>query len=170
MKRTRTDRTDPSVRTIVAELHAKGLGRNDISRHSGIPAGTVSSIARDLGLTFDRAAVCAPATEAKRQDNAVLRGQLIDRLYREANRKLTQLESEKTERWPTLVRGEGGIEETRRLDYIPAKDYAQVSQSVGYLVTHAARLESIDNPAGAAATSLLQALAERIGVQDAPNA
>jgi len=163
----RTARTDPHAQAAVAELHAKGLGRNDIARQSGISEGTVGNIARDLGLTFDRAAVCAPATEAKRQDNAALRAQLIDRLYREANRKLTQLESEKTERWPTLVRGEGGIEETKRLDYIPARDYSQVSQSVGYLVTHASRLESVDNPAGAAATSLLQALADRIGVRDA---
>jgi len=166
----RTARTDPHAQAAVAELHAKGLGRNDIARQSGISEGTVGNIARDLGLTFDRAAVCAPATEAKRQDNAALRAQLIDRLYREANRKLTQLESEKVELWPTLARGEGGVEETQRLSYIPARDYSQVSQSVGYLVSHAARLESIDNPAGAAATSLLQALAERIGVQDAPNA
>ena len=162
----RTARTDPHAQAAVAELHAKGLGRNDIARQSGISEGTVGNIARDLGLTFDRAAVCAPATEAKRQDNAALRAQLIARLYREANRKLTQLESEKTERWPTLVRGEGGIEETRRLDYIPAKDYAQVSQSVGYLVTHAARLEAVDNPTGQAAVSLVSSLAAQFGIRD----
>jgi len=162
----RTARTDPHAQAAVAELHAKGLGRNDIARQSGISEGTVGNIARDLGLTFDRAAVCAPATEAKRQDNAALRAQLIDRLYREANRKLTQLESEKTERWPTLVRGEGGIEETRRLDYIPAKDYAQVSQSVGYLVTHAARLEAVDNPTEQAAVSLVSSLAAQFGIRD----
>lgn len=165
MKRPRTDQSDSRAR-LVAEHHAKGLGRNEIARATGIPAATVTVIARALGLSFERTATAA-AVEAKRQDNAVLRGQLIDRLYREANRKLTQLESEKAERWPTLVRGEGGIEETRRLDYIPAKDYAQVSQSVGYLVTHAARLEAVDNPAGQAAVSLLSSLAAQFGVKDA---
>jgi hypothetical protein len=164
-KRQQRDRSEDQAR--VRSLHAEGLGRNEIARRTGFALGHVTKLCQEMGLSFDRALTVAPATEAKRQDNAKLRADLIDRLYREANRKLTQLESERVELWPTLARGEGGVEETKRLSYIPARDYSQVSQSVGYLVSHASRLESVDNPAGAAATSLLQALADRIGVRDA---
>lgn len=164
----RTARTDPQARKLVADLHAKGLGRNDISRETGISAGTVGNIARDLGLTFARASMSAPATEAKRQDNAALRAEILGRLYREANRKLSQLEGEGKAPWKTITKGSFGVEEVQELEFIPARDYAQVSQSVGYLASHAAKLESIDSPAAAAATSLLTALAGKLGVDDTP--
>ena len=163
------DRSDPRAGEISAMI-AAGKGRNEIARILGYPGVRVSHIAADLGLTFNRALRVAPATEAKRQDNAALRAEILGRLYREANRKLSQLEGEGKAPWKTITKGSFGVEEVQELEFIPARDYAQVSQSVGYLASHAAKLESIDSPAAAAATSLLTALAGKLGVDDIPSA
>ncbi|MCT2590548.1 helix-turn-helix domain-containing protein [Streptomyces sp. N2-109] len=43
-------------RTKLRSLHAEGLGRNDIARRLGRAQRTVSVLAADMGLTFNRTA------------------------------------------------------------------------------------------------------------------
>lgn len=67
----------PELRARVAELHAQGLGRNAIARHPdvGVSAATVSKIAREAGLEFDRAAT-ALMLRARQIDLAQARADL----------------------------------------------------------------------------------------------
>lgn len=53
-------------------LHGKGLGRSAIAAEQGRSAGTVTKLAAELGLSFDR----APTTAAKVADAAAQRAQL----------------------------------------------------------------------------------------------
>ena len=46
----------PQLRAQVAELHSGGMGRNAIAREVGVSTATVTKIAREAGLTFDREA------------------------------------------------------------------------------------------------------------------
>jgi len=72
-------------RAKVRELHAAGKSRNAIGRAIGRSGSTVSSIAADLGLSFERATT-AEATRAQQLDNAARRAQfaalLLDDLFR----------------------------------------------------------------------------------------
>lgn len=56
--------TPDEQRAEVVELARTGLGRNEVSRRTGIPATTVSRIAAEAGVSFDRSAT-ATATEAR---------------------------------------------------------------------------------------------------------
>jgi transposase-like protein len=58
------NRVTDKERQRVAELHAEGKGRNAIAREIGRSAGTVSSVAAQLGISFDRSAA-KKATDAR---------------------------------------------------------------------------------------------------------
>lgn len=60
----------------VKELHAQGMSRNDIARQLGRSGRTISRIAVELGLTFERAGATAAATAAKVADGQARRAQL----------------------------------------------------------------------------------------------
>lgn len=64
-------------RRRVAKLHAKGLNRNAIAREIGRAQSTVSKIARELGLSFDRSRTTA-ATQARQVDAKHRRAELAD--------------------------------------------------------------------------------------------
>lgn len=81
-----TDADREKVRT----LHGAGRTRNDIAREIGRSSSTVSKIAADLGLSFDRAATAA-ATAAKSADLAARRVTLAERLHDDAERLREQL-------------------------------------------------------------------------------
>lgn len=72
-------------RTQVAELHAKGLGRNSIAREIGCSVGTVTGIARELGLAFDRS-MTETAVAARKTDCAERRSRLEQQLLDDAER------------------------------------------------------------------------------------
>ncbi|MGP4019968.1 helix-turn-helix domain-containing protein [Saccharopolyspora sp. 5N708] len=59
-------------RERVRELHAQGKTRNAIAKIMGRSPGTISTIARELGLAFDRSATAA-ASAAKAADNKARR-------------------------------------------------------------------------------------------------
>ncbi|MEV0660140.1 helix-turn-helix domain-containing protein [Actinomadura luteofluorescens] len=59
-------------RQRVAQLHGEGKSRNEIARAIGRAQSTVSKIARELGLSFDRSRT-AKATEAVQADNKARR-------------------------------------------------------------------------------------------------
>lgn len=77
-------------RERVRQLHAQGLGRNQIAIELGRSAGTVTAIAKQLGLSFDRAATRA-ATVAKVRDVKALRAQLMQDLIDDARRLREQI-------------------------------------------------------------------------------
>lgn len=57
-------------RDQVRRLHAEGKGRNEIAADLGRSGRTISTIARDLGLSFARAAEVRAATEIRQADLA----------------------------------------------------------------------------------------------------
>jgi len=90
-------------RRIVAELHAEGLGRNEISRRTGIHQRRVSAIAAEMGLSFARGgARTKVATEARKADAAERRARIEAQALASAEKLLGQL-------WkPTRVYNFGG--------------------------------------------------------------
>lgn len=60
-------------RQRVRELHAEGKGRNEIAELLGRGGRTISTIAKDLGLSFSRAAEVRQATEIRQADLAARR-------------------------------------------------------------------------------------------------
>ncbi len=112
-------------RRQVAELHSQSLTRNAIAREMGRSGRTVSRIAADLGLTFERAQVRA-ATEARKQDAKARRAQLALDLLDDAARLRAQL-------WkPAVVFNFGGREnvyEEHQLDQPPAADQLKLVQA-----------------------------------------
>lgn len=87
MARPITDHDREQVRT----LHAAGISRNEIARTLKRSPSTVSKIARELGLTFDRAAEVAVATEVRRADLAARRADLALALQDDAEKLRAQL-------------------------------------------------------------------------------
>ncbi|HEY0699886.1 MAG TPA: hypothetical protein VGD43_19005 [Micromonospora sp.] len=64
-------------RRQVRELHSQGLGRNEISRRTGIHKKRVSAIAADLGLSFVRGEPTRAVVEAKKADVRTCRAALV---------------------------------------------------------------------------------------------
>lgn len=87
MARPITDQDREQVRT----LHAQGKTRNEIARMIKRSPSTVSKIARELDLTFDRAAEVAVATEVRRADLAARRAALALGLQDDAEKLRAQL-------------------------------------------------------------------------------
>ncbi|MES9804931.1 hypothetical protein [Streptomyces cinereoruber] len=89
----------------VRELHAEGLGRNEIARRTGRGPRTVSIIAARLGLDFDRTAT-EEATRARMADLAEKRAILAEALTDDALRLSAQV-------WePATIHSFGGKEHT----------------------------------------------------------
>ncbi|MCL3994438.1 helix-turn-helix domain-containing protein [Streptomyces lavenduligriseus] len=74
----------------VRRLHAQGLGRNAIAREMGRGPRTVSVIAAELGLDFDRS-MTAEATRARKADLEERRVLLAEALQGDAERLTEQL-------------------------------------------------------------------------------
>ncbi|MFK0296393.1 helix-turn-helix domain-containing protein [Streptomyces sp. NPDC090442] len=82
---------DDHDREQVRRLHAAGKARNEIAREIGRSPSTVSKIARDLDVTFDRAGEVAVATEVRRADLASRRTTLALTLQEDAEKLRAQL-------------------------------------------------------------------------------
>ncbi|WP_067470135.1 helix-turn-helix domain-containing protein [Actinomadura macra] len=68
---------DDEDRRRVADLHARGLSRNAIAREIGRSMSTVSKLAKEAGLTFDRRRT-AMATAARQEDAKARRVELAN--------------------------------------------------------------------------------------------
>ncbi len=147
-------------RQQVRDLHAAGQGRNDIAKAIGRSPSTVSKIASELGITFDRSTTAA-ATEAKQQDNKARRAAIVARLYQRAEHVLDTLESSE---YPFTATTVNGIE-TQPLGHVPAQDERHLSSAISANLTSAAKLEQIDaDDQAAASRSMLGNLAAVLGV------
>jgi ribosomal protein L17 len=89
-------------RAAVKRLHAQGKSRNDIARAIGRSPSTVSKLAAELGLTFERGPQVAAATAARKADLAARRAAFAEALQDTAERELAKMTA------PTLYFEWGG--------------------------------------------------------------
>ncbi|MFE0762609.1 helix-turn-helix domain-containing protein [Streptomyces smyrnaeus] len=78
-------------REQVRHLHAQGKARNEIARELRRSPSTVSKIARELGITFDRAVEVETATKVRRADLAARRADLAIALHDVAEREIGRM-------------------------------------------------------------------------------
>lgn len=133
-------------RAEVARLHAAGLGRNAISRQTGIHQRRVSLIAEALGLTFVRSPHVRAATEAKVVDAKARRAALALRLLEDAERLREAL-------WqPCTAYNFGGKDNTFEqvmLNEPSFRDKREIAHAVGLLIDRSVRLDEYDRTSGA---------------------
>lgn len=110
------------VRSRIIDLALSGMARNAIAREVGVGAGTVSRVAKERGLSFDRATTTAKATAAKAADSATLRAELAADLLRDVADLRRRLRA-KAE--PTSVRE--FEQQARSVDYL-ARAVASLSR------------------------------------------
>ncbi|WP_242908690.1 hypothetical protein [Actinomadura terrae] len=158
-------------RRSVAELHARGLNRNAIAREIGRAQSTVSKIARELGLTFDRRRT-AEATRAKVIDAKARRAELAALLLEDAHRLRVQL-------WEPCdlvkIGGKDNVATREPLERPLFDDQLRIVQAAGLAAERHARLVELDadngvNDGRAMLTNLAEALGQawRDGQDDAP--
>jgi hypothetical protein len=144
----------------VEKLHGQGLGRNDIAAAIGRAPATVTKLANQLGLSFDRAATAA-ATAAKVVDARARRAQLALGLLDDAARLREQLFAE------AKVFNFGGRDNSYNetvLDKPPFADQLRIMQAAGTAIDRALKLDEYDATGGEAEQrGMLLDLAERLG-------
>ncbi|RKT85613.1 Helix-turn-helix domain-containing protein [Saccharopolyspora antimicrobica] len=154
-----------SDRARVRELHEQGKTRNDIAKTLGRSPSTVSKLARELGLSFDRSATAA-ASAAKAIDNRARRVALEGRALARAEALYDRLEADRYRFTATTVNGI----ETRTLDHVPAQDERHLSGAAAAHIATAAKLAEANASGQAeAARSMLGNLAEALGIKAPAN-
>lgn len=132
-----TDREREQVR----QLHAEGLGRNQIVRETGIHAKRVSAIAAEMGLSFQRAGTVAVATEARKADAATRRARIEDAALAAAEKLLGQMFS------PTKVYNFGGRDNDyneREFEEPPHADKRAIATAIQALAQTALKIAEHD--------------------------
>lgn len=131
-------------RRRVRALHAAGRNRNQIAKEIGRSGSTVSKIAAELGLSFDRDAVKA-ATEARVADAKARRAELMHALLDDAEKLRRQLFS------PTVIHSFGGKDNTYASRDVPQplfRDQRDIMQSVSTAITASLRIDDHDTDTG----------------------
>jgi hypothetical protein len=148
-------------RAEVARLHATGAGRNEIARTLKLAAATITKLAQQQGLSFDRAPT-AQATEARKTEAAGRRAELELAYLAEARMLIEEL------RAPVLVYNFGGKDnsyEEQLHDEPDAASKLKLMQASGIAVDRALKLADTDASTGLpAAKSMLGALAAGLRV------
>ncbi|MEC3977887.1 helix-turn-helix domain-containing protein [Amycolatopsis sp. H20-H5] len=151
-------------RERVRALHAAGRNRNQIAKDIGRSGATVSKIARELGLSFDRSATAA-ATEAKVIDAKARRAALAVALLGDAERLREQLFA------PAEIHSFGGKENTHNSVQVPQPQFADqrnIIQATSTAITTSLRLDQHDgDSSNEQVGSLLGALFESISTKHA---
>jgi hypothetical protein len=149
----------------IRELAAAGVSRNDIAKDVGISTGSVTAVAKAIGVSFDRTAT-APAVEARRLDCKARRVALSERLLDEAEGILDQLHK------PFKAFAFGGRDNTYNeamLDRPPTGDIRNLVQAASTAIGRHIDLTKHDADTGVEAeTSLLAALGAALGVTGPP--
>lgn len=131
-------------RARVRELHEQGYARNAIARDLGRGVATITRIADELDLPFDRAAT-AEATAAAVEDNRAKRTRLVARYYEQANKQLDRLDRTEHERAEVSA----GQLVRFTVPELPAQDAKALLQAAGTATDKAVRLEQVDATDGA---------------------
>ncbi|MFF0721332.1 helix-turn-helix domain-containing protein [Micromonospora sp. NPDC003816] len=158
---TRPKPVGPEDYELVRELHAEGLSRNEIARRIGRSGRTVSRIAAELELSFERGELVKAATEARKVDARAKRAALANALLDDAERMRQQL-------WQPADYVDHGGKEYVRVDWTTPEptfaDKLKITQSLGIMVDRAVKLDEYDaDPGIDAAKSMLGALAKGLG-------
>ena len=149
---------NPAVHDRVKELHAQGLGHNDIVRTIGCAPATMAKIVKHLGLSFDRTRT-EKATKAKQVDAAARRADIVRRLYSQAEDILDRLEADEH----NLVEVSAGKAVKYTHDRMPPRDIHALINSIGAATEKAVRLEKLDARDGAEdVASMLGALGDAL--------
>lgn len=130
-------------RKKLKELHAAGKGRNQIARELKRSPRTISVLAEELGLTFDRT-MTAVATQARVIDSKARRAAIIAGLYDVAEDDLTYLKDDTFE----LVEVSMGAPVRYETNRLPAQDRKALITGISTATTAAARLEALDTNNG----------------------
>lgn len=145
--------------------HAAGRSLHWIAQEMGRGKATISNKAKALGLAWDRAQV-ASATVAKVRDAKARRADALlaelEILERSQQRVLVTLRGDGP--WSTIVRGEGGAENARALDFVPPRDLRDETSARASMAVVIDRLHTDDNGA-TEARSMLARLADSLGVK-----
>lgn len=148
-------------RAQVEQLCRDGVGRNEISRQTGVGLGSVTKIVNDAGLSFDRAATRA-ATAARQEDLAERRSRLLTGMYAETEAVLQRLAN--PTRFQTILKASFGEEKAKTLDFIPPRDYKDLSAAAAQLALAANRLEQSNSPQTDKVKGLLGGIADQLGL------
>lgn len=114
-------------RARILELHKAGWTRNKITEETGRSFGTVSKVVKDTGGSFTRVGEAGRA--ARHADLANRRARIIDSAHTELQATLQRITDAPRLGYDALVKGEGGVEVTERLLYVPARDLQQLTNS-----------------------------------------
>jgi transposase-like protein len=131
---------DDKRAAILDDIKA-GKSRNEIAREHGVGAGTVTKIAQQNDLAFDRSKT-KNATEAARVDNAALRASTSRRFLEKANHLLDQMEQ------PHVAFNFGGKDNTyneKRLDKPPVSDLRNLMTAAAVAVDKHLVIEKHDH-------------------------
>lgn len=146
-------------RERVREMHTAGKGRNEIAETLGRSAGTITNLAREMDLSFDRSATAA-ATEAKKIDAKARRIAIIERTYARIERLHNRLDTADAGAFKFTTSTVNGIE-TKALDHVPGQEEKAFAGAITQYLNQVARLEAVDGDPGVdAARSMLGSLAE----------
>jgi hypothetical protein len=151
---------DAKDRAAVKRLHRQGKSRNDIARAIKRSPSTVTKIAKELGLTFERGAEVVAATEARRIDLAARRVALAEALHEDAERLRTQL-------WAPCVHGAFGGKENVwsqvDLDRPLFADQRNILAATGTAIQQSLKLQPAEGREGSdEVRSMLGALGEAL--------
>ncbi|MGX1912415.1 helix-turn-helix domain-containing protein [Streptomyces phaeochromogenes] len=147
-------------REQVRRLHAEGTSRNEIARTIKRSPSTVSKLATEAGLTFERGPEIVAATEARRIDLAARRIQLAEQLHRDAEQLREQL-------WqPCTIGAFGGrdnIWSETQLNRPTFGDQRQILSATGTAIEKSLKLAPTEGGKGAEQVrSMLGALGEAL--------
>lgn len=148
-------------RAQVVDLHAKGLGRNEIAKLTGIGAATVSKIVKDDGGSFNRSKVKA-ATAARKVDLAAERARLAERLLAKAHDLVDDMDAKYT------AFNFGGKDNTyaeHTLDKPPTEALRNLIQSASIASKEARELSRFDGDGSEGERSMLADLGRALGIQ-----
>lgn len=145
-------------RDQVAALHTQGLSRNAIARQIGRSGRTVSRLAAELGLSFERSGGIVAATEARKTDAADRRSRIQVDSLAAAERLLGQMFA------PAKVYNFGGKENDyneRQHEEPPFRDKQAIANAIQALSQTALKLAEYDKATeggGAAVDEWLDAM------------
>ncbi len=152
---TRGRPVDDETRADVRARIAAGQPRNKIAREVGIGAATVSKIADDAGLTFDRSRI-ESATKARQVDLAAGRTRLAEKMLAASESMLDKIDE------PYLVYNFGGKDNEynfRTLDSAPVEVRRSVIVTAGITFDKLTRIVERDNGGLEQAQGVLDQLA-----------
>lgn len=127
----------------VQALHAQGLGRNAIAKQLGRSGHTISRIAAELGLDFDRRnhPQLEVATAARVVDGRARRAALAEALLADAERMRQQLFAS------TVVYNFGGKDNSFNERTMPEPDFRakrDLMQAIGAAIDRALKIDAYD--------------------------